>query len=233
MRFHHSPVIWEAHPTLVVGVISAAGITADVDVQALIRPHWDTALARLEERSVGEFPEVQAWRRVFASMGLKPTQYRCASESLLRRLHKEARLPQIHPLIDLCNHHSVSSAIPIAVFDTRHIVGDLAVRPADGTERYESFSGDTEHPSNGEIIFADDVGQAHARRWTNRQAATSAIGDATSDVLIVIEALHEGARQDVETVMTTLSHELTAIWRCAPHSELLDATHPSLTTEAH
>ncbi|HEY3906880.1 MAG TPA: hypothetical protein VGM14_23450 [Streptosporangiaceae bacterium] len=32
-----------------------------------------------------------------ALAGLKPTQYRCASESLLRRFRKEGSLPNLHP----------------------------------------------------------------------------------------------------------------------------------------
>lgn len=90
MRFHHSPAIWRAHPTLVAGVLSVQGITASPDVQDRARPYLDAALRRLGERPASEFPEIQAWRRAFAAMGLKPTQYRCASESLLRRLHADA-----------------------------------------------------------------------------------------------------------------------------------------------
>jgi DNA/RNA-binding domain of Phe-tRNA-synthetase-like protein len=48
-------------------------------------------------------------------MGLKPTQYRCAAESLLRRYRKERFLPRIHPLVDLCNAISLAFAIPVAV----------------------------------------------------------------------------------------------------------------------
>ena len=46
-----------------------------------------------------------------------------ASESLLRRFRKEHALPQIHPLIDLCNALSLACAIPIAVFDARRSRG--------------------------------------------------------------------------------------------------------------
>ena len=77
-----------------------------------------------------ELPEIQAWRRAFAAMGLKPTQYRCASESLLRRFRKEGSLPRLHPLVDLCNAVSLAFAIPVAVLDAvrRH-------RPARGPLR--------------------------------------------------------------------------------------------------
>jgi len=70
------------------------------------------AAARLAVSSEAEFPEVQAWRRAFTQMGLKPTQYRCASESLLRRYRKQGSLSQLHPLVDLCNATSIAFAIP-------------------------------------------------------------------------------------------------------------------------
>ncbi len=61
-------------------------------------------------------------------MGLKPTQYRCASESLLRRFRKEGSLPQLHPLVNLCNAASLAFAIPVAVLDLAKISAGLAVR---------------------------------------------------------------------------------------------------------
>ncbi len=59
------------------------------------------AAERLAGRTESELEEIQAWRRAFARMGLKPTQYRCAAESLLRRFRKEGALPRIHPVVDL------------------------------------------------------------------------------------------------------------------------------------
>ena len=120
-------------------------------------------------------PQTQAWRRAFARMGLKPTQYRCASEALLRRYKKEGALPAIHPLVDLCNAISMAYAIPVAVLDAGRVIGSIEVRCADGSENYLAFSGEIEHPYAAEVIFADDAGNAHARRWTNRQSALSAV----------------------------------------------------------
>ncbi len=169
-----------------------------------------------------ELPEVQAWRRAFGRMGFKPTQYRCASESLLRRLRKEGALPRIHPLIDLCNAVSTAFAIPIAVFDLDHVQGNLQVRPATGTERHVAFGGEVEQPEPGEVVFADGAGQAHARRWTHRQSAASAIRPGTRRVLIVAEAMHATARDDVQRLLDALAQELQAGWgagvdgSCAP-----------------
>lgn len=226
MRFQHSPAIWRVHSTLVAGVIHVSGVTATPDVRDRVRPYRDRALRRLDDMPASEFTEIQAWRRAFASMGLKPTQYRCASEALLRRLHKDGDIPPIHPLVDLCNHISASFAIPIAVFDLAHITGDLEVRPADGTERYTTFSGDVEHPAPGEVIFTDNAGNAHARRWTNRQSATSAIRATTSDVLIVAEALHDRAAADIPGVLAAVTQETTQIWGSSTNSAMLSALSP-------
>jgi DNA/RNA-binding domain of Phe-tRNA-synthetase-like protein len=157
----------------------------------------------LASSSEAELPQTQAWRRAFARMGLKPTQYRCASEALLRRYKKERSLPSIHPLVDLCNAVSLAYAIPVAALDVDQIAGSLRVRYADGNETYLAFSGQTEHPYPGEVIFADDAGNVHARRWTNRQSALSAMSPVTTTALIVAEGMHESASADVRALIAT------------------------------
>src|SRR5262245_15390589 len=167
-QFRHSPQIWNDFPELVACALAAGGINADLTVESRVETFVAIAESRLEERSEAELPEIQAWRRAFSRMGLKPTQYRCASEALLRRFRKDRSLPRIHPLIDLCNAISMAFAIPIAAFDVSKITGALEVRYADGSEVYTPFSGDREQPEPREVVFADCAGRAHARRWTNR-----------------------------------------------------------------
>lgn len=212
MYFQHSERLWTEFPALVPGVFHAPGITGDATVDSRLPRFCSMATDRLSKSSEGEFPEIQAWRRAFSAMGLKPTQYRCAAESLLRRFRKEGSLPRLHPVIDVCNAISLAYAVPIAVFDVSAVVGGLEVRHANGSESYLTFGGEVEQPAEGEVIFADDSGQAHARRWTNRQSATSAIQPATSEVLIVAEALHPTADADVPEVMAAVAQELGEIW---------------------
>jgi DNA/RNA-binding domain of Phe-tRNA-synthetase-like protein len=193
VHFCHSREIWNDYPELVPGVLAADGIRADVSVQSRLGRFTATAESRLAAHSEGELPEIQAWRRAFSRMGLKPTQYRCAAEALLRRFRKEHALPQIHPLIDLCNAVSTAFAIPVAVYDVSKVTDYLEVRYATGSEIFAAFSGEIEHPDDREVIFADAAHRAHARRWTNRQSGYSAVRDETASVLIVAEALHESA----------------------------------------
>jgi DNA/RNA-binding domain of Phe-tRNA-synthetase-like protein len=210
MYFHHSKEIWQDYPWLSAGVLHADGITANASFDKQIAEFHAVADTRLAQQPEGQFPEIQAWRRTFTAMGLKSTQYRCAAESLLRRYRKDGSLPAIHPLVDLCNAVSLAYAVPIAVFDIAQVADSLQVRYATGDETYLTFSGVVETPEAGEVVFVDAARRAHARRWTNRQSAYSSVSPATASVLIVAEAMHDGAGAAVLELLAALADALGA-----------------------
>jgi DNA/RNA-binding domain of Phe-tRNA-synthetase-like protein len=227
MQFSHHPDIWNRFPELAAGTLFAAGIRPGVSVAAPVERFNTIAKARLDAAGTeSELPEIKAWRAVFSRMGLKPTQYRCASESLLRRFRKEGALPPIHPLIDLCNAASIAYAIPVAALDVAKIAWPLQVRPADGTENYLSFADEIEHPEPGEVTFADARGQSHARRWTHRQSGLSAIRGDTASVLIVMEAVHPNATADAQALRDALATAMTEVWGTVPQRGFLTASTP-------
>jgi DNA/RNA-binding domain of Phe-tRNA-synthetase-like protein len=229
MEFEHSGEIWHDFPELVAGVVFADGITPDAAAGDSVATFSAIARSRLANATESELPEVRAWRSAFSRMGLKPTQYRCASEALLRRLRKEDSLPQLHPLVDLCNAVSAAFAIPVAVFDLDKITGHLEVRYADGDEDYLTFSGETEHPGPHEVIFADQARHVHARRWTNRQSGLSAVQGSTGSMLIVAEAMHESASSDVPELIAAVADELKALWSVVPVTAVLSQAAPRFT----
>lgn len=229
MHFQHSREIWRDFPELVPGIVFAEGITPAVPVDGPVAEFTARARSRLAERTESELPEIQAWRRSFTRMGLKPTQYRCASEALLRRFRKEGALPQLHPLIDVCNAVSLAFAIPVAVFDVSKITGSIEVRYAAGDEDYQTFSGQVEHPAPDEVIFADQARQVHARRWTNRQSGLSAVQTSTATTLIVAEAMHSSAASDVPDLIAAITDQLAAIWSITPAATLLSQSSPRIT----
>jgi len=229
MHFQHSAQIWRDFPGLVPGVVFAEGITPDVSVAAHTAKFTAVAATRLAAAPESQLPEIQAWRRAFARMGLKPTQYRCAAESLLRRFRMQGDLPRLHPLIDMCNSVSLAFAIPVAAYDVAKITDWLEVRHAAGDEEYLTLSGEMEHPAAGEVIFCDSACRAHARRWTNRQSGLSAVRDSTTAALIVAEAMHESASVDVRSLTAAIAEELNAIWSASPAVTVLSDSAPRFT----
>jgi len=226
MSFVHESAIWAAFPTLVPSVLLVEGIRPDGDVSARLGPRFARARARLAGATESDLPEVQAWRRAFSQMGLKPTQYRSAAEALLRRFRKEDTLPTLHPLVDLCNAVSLAFALPVAVIDLDQVAGGIQVRHADGDEIAMAFSGEVEHPEPGEVIFADADRRVHARRWTFRQSRHSTVSATTRRALIVSEGLHATAAVDVVALLDVLEAELRAVGFVPSQRAILTADAP-------
>jgi DNA/RNA-binding domain of Phe-tRNA-synthetase-like protein len=228
MEFSHHPQIWSRFPELAAATLFVDGVDCRANVDAQVESFHRIARDRLAAVATeSELPEINAWRRVFSRMGLKPTQYRCASESLLRRFKKEGSLPSIHPLVDMCNAASLAYAIPVAALDVGQVRWPLQVKPADGMERYQAFGGEIEHPEPGEVSFVDASGQAHARRWTHRQSGLSAVRGETRSALIVMEAVHASAAQDVDALCAALALAIGEAWdiatvqgRLTPHAAI-------------
>ncbi|MFZ5962427.1 B3/4 domain-containing protein [Thalassococcus sp. BH17M4-6] len=197
MYFYHADSLWDRFPELSVMVTTARGVASAQDGKVAFAPILAEVSDMLDASPEGQLPAIQAWRQAYSKMGLKPTQYRCAAEALLRRFRKDGQLPRFHPVVDSLNAESMRAAIPVAVYDLARVADGLCVRPATGNETYETFQGDVETPAEDEVVFVDAQNRAHARRWVYRQAATSTVGAASDDVLIVAEAMHADGPADL------------------------------------
>jgi DNA/RNA-binding domain of Phe-tRNA-synthetase-like protein len=222
--FGYEPDLLARYPRLVGGVIHAAGLSdppsppnlahAFAEEQRVVRE-------RIGTTPLSELPTLAAWRRVFRDFGVDPTQYRSAAEALLRRLVKQGELPGISTLVDLANLVSIRYALPVAVFDLDAVEGAIRVCFATGDEPWADLgASETTHPDAGEVVFLDEGGTVHARRWCWRQSARSAAGPGTSEILVTIEGHHEGAQADVRAGLADLSvllvrHAEPAIVRAA------------------
>jgi DNA/RNA-binding domain of Phe-tRNA-synthetase-like protein len=228
MNFQHHGDIWKRFPQLSACAVWAGGIHPNDQAQVALEPLHQRARERLNQAggSEGQLPSIQAWRRAFSELGLKPTQYRNAAESLLRRLRQDGELPRIDPLVNALNALSAAYAIPIAVFDLSQVHGGMEVRLATGTEHFTSFSGEDETPEPGEVVFVDDAGHAHARRWCHRQSARSAVRTSTNEVLIVAEALHVNAEHEIGELLGHIVNELTRGFDAVTTQAVLTADTP-------
>jgi len=198
--FQYDPEIIARFPTIVGGVIHAAGVTngpSPADLVEAFGAEQVAVLDRVGATPLSEMPSIAAWRRAFRAFGVDPTGYRSAAEALLRRLTKQGSIPSINALVDIGNLVSIRYALPVAVFDQRATTGRTTVRFATGEETFTDLgSGEQESPEPGEVIFVDEAGVVRARRWCWRQSAESASGLETTEILVTVEGHHDGARGD-------------------------------------
>ncbi len=220
--FAYSPEIRTRYPQLVGGVIFGSGLrngATPSDLLALHQAEQAAVKARIGDTPLSEIKSLAAWRSVFRSFGVDPTQTRSACEALLRRLTKQGDIPSINALVDMGNLISIRYGLPVAVLDVRRASGTITVRLADGSERFTNLGqAETVAPEPGEVIFADDTGTVFARRWCWRQSDESAAREDTTDVIITIEGQHPGAEPDV----TAAVHDLTALLTQYAGGEITD-----------
>jgi DNA/RNA-binding domain of Phe-tRNA-synthetase-like protein len=207
--FAYDGAIIESYPSVHAGVIHGTGLDngpSSTELLSEFKAEQRVAIARLNEAAIADLPSIAAWRRAFVQFGAKPTQHRNAAEALLRRLVKVGDIPTINALVDMGNLVSVRYGMPVAIFDQAHIADSTIVRFATGEERFVDIeSTDSVAPQPGEVIFVDCDNIVMARRWCWRQSAASATSQDTVEALVVIEGLHETAREDVESAVADLT----------------------------
>ena len=206
--FQYDTGILTRYPTVVGGVILAQGMTngpTPKDLQTAFIDEQQGTLRRIGATPLSQIPSLVAWRAVFRSFGVDPTQYRSAAEALLRRLTKKGDIPSINLLVDLGNLVSIRYALPVAVFDTSSLNGAVTVHVADGSERYTTLGQDElEHPEPGEVVFSDDTKLVIARRWCWRQSDQSAAQQETTQAIVTVEAHHSRGKEDVDAALDDL-----------------------------
>jgi DNA/RNA-binding domain of Phe-tRNA-synthetase-like protein len=210
--FRYDPELLQRFPTIVGGLVHAQGVANGPSPPALAAAYGAEQVRAREligGESLGTVPSLAAWRRAFSAFGVEPTRYRSAAEALLRRLTKRGEIPSVSLLVDLGNLVSIHYGLPVAVLDLAGVAGGITVRLADGSEEFMDLGATTfEHPEPGEVVFVDEAGVVHARRWCWRQSAQSAPGPATTETLVAVEGLHETAAEDVSAALADLERLL-------------------------
>ncbi|HEX6819447.1 MAG TPA: phenylalanine--tRNA ligase beta subunit-related protein [Ktedonobacterales bacterium] len=233
--FRYAPELLARFPTLVGGVLLASDLKSGPTPPALAEEYADeqqAVLTRIGETPLSQIPALAAWRSVFRGFGVDPTQYRSAPEALLRRLTKKGSIPSINALVDLGNLVSIRYALPVALFDLRATQGAIAVRFADGSERYTTLGeAEADAPQPGEVVFVDETGLVVARRWCWRQSDESAVHPGTREALVTVEAHGETARSDVGAAQGDLKRMLATYAGGVSVADMLDATHPEFDLE--
>jgi DNA/RNA-binding domain of Phe-tRNA-synthetase-like protein len=230
--FQYHPEILSHYPSLAAGILVADGVKngpTPPDLLALYQEEQRKVRERIGDTPLSQIEALSAWRSVFRSFGVDPTQIRSACEALLRRLTKQGDIPSINMLVDIGNLVSIRYALPVAIVDRRAATGAITVHFADGSERFTNLgTTDVVHPEVGEVIFSDEDRLVFARRWCWRQSDQSAAREDTQNIVVTIEGHHATARPDVEAAMNDVRELLEQYVGGTFRQGLLDQAHPSI-----
>lgn len=193
MQLLVTEAFWTLFPLARIGVVTAHGLDNTVGVEhaaALLAAEARQRAVTLDGVDIAAHPAVAPWRAAYARFGVKPSQYRSSSESLLRAAQAR-RVRSISPLVDLYNAVSLRHALPCGGEDLAAIVGDVRLTRAAGGEPFRTIGATEDDPAReGEVIYRDDV-SAICRCWNWREADQTKLTAQTRDAVLVVEALPE------------------------------------------
>lgn len=168
-----SPEVFAQFPGYVRGVVIATGVKnspSPPELVELLRDAEESVRSSVNADKIAEHPRMASWREAYRAFGAKPAKFRPSMEAMARRVIKGDQLPSIHSLVDIGNIVSLRRLVPAGGHAIDVVTGNIELRPATGTEEFVPFgSEETEHPSQGEIIFVEGT-TVLTRRWTWRQA---------------------------------------------------------------
>ena len=159
-------------------------------------------------RSVLESPQIEMTRRAYKALGKDPARYRGSAEALLRRVVAGKGLPQINAVVDIINLVSLESRLPVGLYDTAHVRGDVVFRAGRTGESYKGI-GKYDLNLEGLPLFADDQGpHGSATSDSERTMVTSK----TEGILAVIVSFGgaEGLDRWTQRMSTLLSQYASA-----------------------
>jgi DNA/RNA-binding domain of Phe-tRNA-synthetase-like protein len=185
--------------------------SSDDASEVLLETAEASAREALRDRGVDELPHVAAWRETYKAFGAKPSRTRNSLEALMRRA--ETGLPRVNRLTDIYNALSVIHQIPLGGEDLSRYAGAPRLVRATGQEPFDTTAdGETviEHPEPGEVVWCDEAGVT-CRRWNWRQGRRTALGDGTTTVLFILDALDPMGDDALVAVADDLVARLTPL----------------------
>lgn len=147
-------------PGFTAGIIHYRNIEVGPSPQMLkgrLQLFQESIFFDLEEKKVTDLDGVKEWREIFKKTGKDPNRYRHSAEALYRRVQKQNYLQTVHSAIDVNNFFSLEYQVPIGIYDSDKIDGDIELRLGEEGEEYTGLNGRSNSLQNL-IVSADENG---------------------------------------------------------------------------
>ncbi|MCC3359196.1 B3/4 domain-containing protein [Bacillus sp. REN16] len=160
MEIRISPQLKELVPNIKVGIIQYDHIEVGDSPQMIrgrLQTFQESLFFDLEDKPVTNIEGIAEWRDVFKQVGTDPNRYRPSVEAMYRRVQKQNFLNSIHSAADLNNFFSIQYEIPVGIYDTDKINGDIEIRVGQPEDEYMGINGRVLSMKD-KILSGDDIG---------------------------------------------------------------------------
>lgn len=190
MKLIISDDIRNKYPDLRIGVVVAEAVN-NADHSSELIAYTKEQFEKFVDKYV--YPEdlrkhknIQAWREIYCSFGVKPKKYKPTAESFLVRVLK-GHIPKISPAVDSYLISETLHCLPVGGYDLDTIDGDITLRHSQGEEEFLAIGAEElEATGEGEVIYADEK-RILTRRWNFRDCDACKIDVPSNKIALFVE----------------------------------------------
>ncbi|MDN4527650.1 B3/B4 domain-containing protein [Fictibacillus fluitans] len=147
-------------PSFKIGVILYHDIVIEESPQ-MLRGRFQLFLESLKldaiEKTVADHPGIKEWRQIFKTLSMDPSRYRPSSEALLRRVYGGKDIALVNSAVDVNNFFSLQYGIPLGIYNSDAIHGDVEVALGAPGDQYEGLNGRLMN-MDGKLLSKDEEG---------------------------------------------------------------------------
>ncbi len=171
-----------------------------------------------------EHKNIQAWREIYKSFGVKPKKHKPTAEAFLVRVLNEF-VPQINPAVDCYLISETIHLLPIGGYDIDKIEGDIALKYSNGNEEFSGIGSDKEEfTDKGEVVYSDSK-RILTRRWNYRDCDYCKIDVNSKRIALFVEgALSIIDDSEIKETVDDIASNLVKFCKAKTKTFFLDKT---------
>lgn len=190
----------EKYPSISIGIATIKGVTIAENSEALEKEKelFLKTLEGITTEQVGQFPEIQAYRKLYKEMGIDWHSRRPSPEALLRRVALKKGLYSVNTCVDAYNLVVMKNRVSIGAFDLDSIAFPTVLRfPTLDDEIL--LLGDTEPTKykESELAYFDQNG-GYNIDFNYRDAQRTAVKSDTKNLYINVDGIYDITPEQVQ-----------------------------------
>ncbi|MCH7322774.1 hypothetical protein LZ480_12905 [Solibacillus sp. MA9] len=210
MKISINETIFSKAEQLKIGLIHYSKITVAESPQMIkgrTQLYQENLFFELQESPVTERVGIKEWRQLWKTFGADPNRYRHSAESLMRRISKQNYLTPFHSAVDLNNFFSLQYELPIGIYDTSNIEGNIEIALGDENTGYEGLNGRYNALAN--ILYSQDALGAFGSPFVDSKR--TAVTEETTDALQIFYLQPSLQVEQAEQLLTSAGNMFTQI----------------------
>lgn len=193
----------EKYPSISIGIAIIKGVTIQKENPELAKEKEAVlnSLQNLTTEQIGEFPEIQSYRRLYKEMGVDWHSRRPSPEALLRRVALNKGLYTVNTCVDAYNLVVMKQKVSVGAFDLDKIAFPTIVRFPKPDEEI-LLLGDSEPTEYKptELAYFDQQG-GYNIDFNYRDAQRTAVQLDTKDIYINVDGVYDITPEQVEQTL--------------------------------